>query len=174
MRLDRLTVLVVADEPAVREVLRLRIAAWGPRVVVAGDVAEAERALASSLPDVVLSDIVLPDASGLELLERLMREDPSRPVILMTAHGSVDVAVEAMKKGARDFLLKPLEYPKLQSLVVSAAQELARREEAHKLDERLAHGAGLGRLVGSSRPMRELYKVVQLLANSDASAIITG
>jgi len=174
MRLERLTVLVVDDEAALREVLRLRIEAWGPRVLTAEDVDEAERVIAESHPDLVISDVVLPGASGLELLQRLTREDPSRPVILMTAHGSVDVAVEAMKRGARDFLLKPLEYPKLQSLVVSAAAELERREEAHALDQRLARGAGLGRLVGSSRPMRELYRIVELLAHSDASAIITG
>ncbi|HEX9106375.1 MAG TPA: response regulator, partial [Longimicrobiales bacterium] len=89
MDLERLTVLVVDDEPAVREVLRLRIEAWGPRVVQAGDVAEAERAMAATPPDVVVSDVVMPDASGLELLARLTRDNPGLPVILMTAHGSV-------------------------------------------------------------------------------------
>jgi len=174
MRLENLTVLVVDDEPAVREVLRLRIEAWGPRVVLAGDVAEAERALAES-PDVVVSDIILPDASGLELLARLTAEDATLPVILMTAHGSVDVAVEGMKKGARDFLLKPLDYAKLQALILSAAMEVEARREARALDERLERGgAGLGGLVGTSRPMRELYRLIELLAASDASAILTG
>lgn len=174
MRLESLTVLVVDDEPAVREVLRLRVEAWGPRVVVAADVAEAERAIGEAMPDVVVSDIVLPDASGLELLGRLTKENPDRPVILMTAHGSVDVAVEAMKKGARDFLLKPLDYSKLQSLILSAALEVEHRREARALDEKLERGAGLGPLVGTSRPMRELYRVIELLAASDASAILTG
>ena len=174
MRLERLTVLVVDDEPAVREVLRLRIEAWGPRVVLAGDVGEAERAILETPPDIVVSDVVLPDASGLELLARLTRENDTRPVILMTAHGSVDVAVDAMKRGARDFLLKPLDYGKLQSLILNAAAELERRQAARELDEKLERGAGLGEMVGTSRPMRELYRVVELLAASDASAILTG
>lgn len=174
MQLDRLTVLVVDDEPAVREVLALRMEAWGPQVVVAGDVEEAERLIALRHPDLVISDVVLPDASGLELLGRLQREDRTRPVILMTAHGSVDVAVEAMKQGARDFLLKPLDYAKLQALVLSAAAELERRGETQALETRLARGAGLGALVGQSRAMRDLYRTIELLAQSDASAILTG
>jgi DNA-binding NtrC family response regulator len=117
----------------------------------------------------------LPDASGLELLARLTAEDATLPVILMTAHGSVDVAVEGMKKGARDFLLKPLDYAKLQALILSAAMEVEARREARALDERLERGgAGLGGLVGTSRPMRELYRLIELLAASDASAILTG
>src|SRR5690606_7558355 len=96
------------------------------------------------------------------------------PVILMTAHGSVDVAVEAMKQGARDFLLKPLDYGKLQSLVAEVAIDVDRREEARGLEERLEHDAGLGGLVGHSRRMRELYRLVALVGGSNASAIITG
>jgi len=174
MQLDRLTVLVVDDEPAVREVLSMRIEAWGPSVLVAQDVEEAEELIARHRPDLVISDIVLPEASGLDLLGRLMKEDRNLPVILMTAHGSVDVAVEAMKQGARDFLLKPLDYGKLQSLVVAAAAELEQRREALALDDRLERGSGLGRLVGQSRQMRELYRTIELLASSDASAVITG
>ncbi|HEY8483374.1 MAG TPA: sigma-54 dependent transcriptional regulator [Longimicrobiales bacterium] len=174
MQLDRMKVLVVDDEPAVREVLSLRIEAWGPEVLVAADVEEAERIIAEHEPDIIISDIVLPDASGIELLSRLMRQDPERPVILMTAHGTVDLAVEAMKQGARDFLSKPLDYAKLQSLLLAAAAELERKDGIRALESRLERGAGLGLLVGQSRPMRELYRLIELLATSEASAIITG
>jgi DNA-binding NtrC family response regulator len=174
MPLERLTVLVLDDEPLVREVLALRIESWGPSVVVAEDLEEAERLIRERHPDLVLSDVVLPEASGLDLLARLTREDAAVPVILMTAHGSVDVAVEAMKQGARDFLLKPLDYGKLQSLVAEVDIDVDRREEARGLEERLEHDAGLGGLVGHSRRMRELYRLVALVGGSNASAIVTG
>jgi DNA-binding NtrC family response regulator len=104
-----LTVLVIDDEPAVREVLSLRIEGWGYRVHAAADAEEAERALVERRPDLIISDVVLPGLSGLELLARLKADDQSRPVILITAHGSIDAAVEAMKRGAQDFLTKPLD-----------------------------------------------------------------
>ncbi|HLU25897.1 MAG TPA: response regulator, partial [Longimicrobiales bacterium] len=101
MSTRRLSILVVDDESALREVLSLRIADWGYDVHTAADAAEAERLIQERRPDVVLSDVVLPDVTGLELLRRLKRHSPSLPVILITAHGTIDAAVEAMKEGAR-------------------------------------------------------------------------
>jgi DNA-binding NtrC family response regulator len=166
-------VLIIDDEPAVREVLSARIAGWGYDVCVAADLGEAERRIAVRRPDLVISDVVLGDATGIDLLRRLKADDPDRPVILITAHGTIDVAVEAMKEGATDFLTKPLDYPKLHALIASAASELRSRLEADALEARLA-GAGLGGLVGDSRPMRRLFELIRLLASSDASALITG
>jgi len=91
----RLAVLVVDDEPALREVLSLRIADWGYDVTTVADVAEAERALERHPPDLVLCDVVLPGGSGLELLKRIKRQDPRLPVVMITAHGDIDRAVEA-------------------------------------------------------------------------------
>jgi DNA-binding NtrC family response regulator len=169
-----LTVLVIDDEPAVREVLSLRIEGWGYRVHAAADAEEAERALVERRPDLIISDVVLPGLSGLELLARLKADDQSRPVILITAHGSIDAAVEAMKRGAQDFLTKPLDYGKLRSLLERAASDLRQRGEARVLEARLARGGGLGLLVGESRPMREVFQLVEMIATSDASAILTG
>jgi len=170
----RLTVLVVDDEPAVREVLAMRVEDWGHDVVAAADADEADAAIRSRAPDVVISDVVLPGTSGLDLLRRLKGDDPGRPVILITAHGSIDAAVEAMKGGAQDFLTKPLDYGKLRALLEAAAEDVAQRRQTRALESRLDDGAGLGSLVGQSRPMRELFRTIELLASSDASAIITG
>lgn len=167
-------ILVIDDEPAVREVLALRIEGWGYRVRTVGDAEEAERALASAVPDVVISDVVLPGLSGLDLLTRLLASGLEIPVILITAHGSIDAAVEAMKLGARDFLTKPLDYGKLRTLLDAAISELIERGEARALEARLDQGGGPGHLVGESRPMRALFRVVETLASSDASAILTG
>lgn len=170
----RLAVLVVDDEPALREVLSLRIADWGYDVRTAGDIAEAERALDSQPADLVLCDVVLPGGSGLELLKRLKRQDERLPVVMITAHGDIDRAVEAMKSGAADFLTKPLDYVMLQALLETAAGELRQRNDSHSLDVHLERQQSTAGLVGQSRPMRELRRIVEMLASSDASAILSG
>jgi DNA-binding NtrC family response regulator len=167
-------VLVVDDEAVLREVLSLRLERWGYAVRAAGDVEEAERMIEAEAPDIVVSDVVLPGASGLDLLRRLQAGGRRMPVILMTAHGSIDAAVEAMKEGATDFLTKPLDYTKLHLLIETAAAELRARGEVRALEARLSDARGLAGLVGQSAAMRDLYELTRLLASSDASAIITG
>ncbi len=168
-----LRILVVDDEPAVREVLAVRIQGWGYEVRAAADMRETERQLGEFMPDVVISDVVLGETSGLDLLKRLKAGDPRRPVILITAHGSIDVAVEAMKGGAEDFLTKPLDYTKLHAILASMAVELRQREWVRELESRLKR-AGVAGLVGESRAMRQVFDLVATLAASDASAIISG
>jgi DNA-binding NtrC family response regulator len=174
MSVNPLTVLVIDDEPAVREVLSLRLGSWGYAVRTVADAEEADRTLRESRPDLVISDVVLPGLSGLELLARLQAIDADLPVLLITAHGSIDAAVEAMKGGARDFLTKPLDYGKLRSLLDAVAADLLRRAEIRAVEARLERTGGPGLLVGESRPMRELFRLVETLASSDASVIITG
>jgi DNA-binding NtrC family response regulator len=169
-----LKILVVDDEPAMREVLSVRLASWGLAVCTASSAEEAERVARTQEPDVVISDVVLPQASGLDLLRRLKSGDPSRPVVLITSHGSIDAAVEAMKDGAEDFLTKPLDYPKLRSTLAALARELERRHEAKRLAEDLSSGAGLGGLVGRSRAMQEAFETIRVVGPADASVIVTG
>lgn len=172
-RTTRLTVLVVDDEPALRSVLELRIGDWGYDVTTVADAAEAERELERRMPDLILSDVVLPDGSGVDLLRRLRRQDEEIPVVMMTAHGNVDAAVDAMKAGATDFLTKPLDYATLRALLESLSGELRQRTASRALDDKLASQEMTG-LVGESRQMRELRRLIGLLASSGASAIITG
>ena len=174
MQAGKLSVLVVDDEPALREVLSLRMQDWGYDVTTAVDAADAERVLKSVRPDVVLSDVVLPGISGVDLLRWLKRDDDAMPVIMMTAHGNIDAAVEAMKAGARDFLTKPLDYATLRGILDGIAAERQQRELDHELDADLKGRASLGGLVGRSRSIRELHALIQLVASSDASVIITG
>jgi len=102
-----LTVLIVDDEPAMRLVLEARLRSWGYQTLLAPDAEEAERLVQSSDPEIVLSDVVMPGKSGLELLPALKAGNHDRPVILITAQGTIDMAVEAIKQGAQDFLTKP-------------------------------------------------------------------
>ncbi len=161
-------ILVVDDEPAMREVLEFRLPPWGFDVSLASCGEEARNLAESMDPDVVISDVVLPDVTGLELLRWLKSGNTSRPVILMTAYGSIDVAVDAMKEGAQDFLTKPLNYRKLRAILEQAC---TLGEPGEGDDPSVA---GLGPLVGSSKPMRTLYRLIELLGENEASAIITG
>ena len=168
-----LSVLVVDDEPALREVLSLRISDWGHQVRAVGDVAAAERELEARRPDVVLCDVVLPGSSGIALLQRIRERDTKLPVVMITAHGNIDSAVDAMKAGASDFLTKPLDHQMLRALLENTAGEVRRRQASRSLDAQLDKQNGTG-IIGQSRAMRELQRMVKVLASSDASALITG
>jgi DNA-binding NtrC family response regulator len=175
-RSDLLHVLVIDDEPALREVLSMRLVGWGYRVQVAGDVPEALGHLRSARPDVVLSDVVLPGMSGLDLLRRLRDELPDVPVVLMTAHGTIETAVEAMKEGAEDFLTKPIDPAALraQLATVAGARRAAARATAMRAQLEGVHDDAARFLIGDSVPMRALRRQLAIVAASDASVLITG
>jgi DNA-binding NtrC family response regulator len=168
-----LEVLVVDDEPALREVLSQRLTDWGCEVSTAGDVAEAEAVLSRARPDLVLSDVVLPGLSGLDLLRRFKSHDADLPVILITAHANVDAAVEAMKAGARDFLVKPIDPAALRAQIDAVSAERRSRDAGRALDAALGETPN-GGLIGASAVIRAVRKQLSQLAASDACAIISG
>jgi DNA-binding NtrC family response regulator len=172
--MDAMRILVVDDEPAMREVLEMRLSEWGYEVIVAATGAEARALAERERPDAVISDVVLPELSGLELLQSLTSGDQGRPVILVTAYGTIDEAVEAMKLGAYDFLTKPLEYAKLHATLAALAKDIERRGQMRKLETTLRRGGGVGELVGRSAKMREVFRLVEAVAASDASMIVCG
>jgi len=167
-------VLIVDDEPAIREVLEMILQEWGYDVRLASDGAEAKQLVESYDPEVVISDVVMPQLSGLDLLRCLKAGNPSRPVILVTAHASIDLAVESMKQGAQDFITKPMDYPKLRAILKAAESDIQTRQTSKKLTSQLERGSGFGEFVGTSKPMREVYDLILSLSSSDASALITG
>src|SRR5215471_11893323 len=167
-------VLIVDDEPAIREVLEMILQEWGYDVRLASDGAEAKQLVESYDPEIVISDVVMPQLSGLDLLRTLKAGNPSRPVILVTAHASVDLAVESMKQGAQDFITKPLDYPKLHAILKAAESDIQTRQTSRKLTSQLECGSGFGEFVGTSKAMTEVYDLIVSLSSSDASALITG
>ena len=169
-----LTVLVVEDDDAMREVLAARLESWGYDVRTAADGAVARESLSGDGVDVVVSDVVLPDCSGLDILRLARAGEAPRPVILVTAHGDVDLAVEAMKEGAADFLTKPIESRKLQALLEAAGEEIRERSRIREIDAQLSSAPGTGRLVGRSASMRKVLEMIDLLAANEAAAILTG
>src|SRR5438067_12807251 len=138
-------ILVVDDDPGIRASLSVLLQSWGFEALQACDAVEATHMVERQDPDIVISDVVMPETSGLELLRSLKAGDPHRPVLLITAQGSIDMAVEAMKQGARDFLTKPLtDLPKLKALLDDAEQELEMRRKAKRLNARVEEGGSFG------------------------------
>jgi len=170
----RTKVLIVDDEPAIREVLEMILQEWGYDVRLASDGAEAKDLVESYDPEIVISDVVMPQLSGLDLLRCLKAGNSNRPVILVTAHASIDLAVESMKQGAQDFITKPMDYPKLRAILKAAESDIEMRQTSRKLTSQLERGSGFGEFVGSSKPMSEVYDLIQSLSTTDASAIVTG
>ena len=165
-----LRVLVVDDEPAMREVLEARIAQWGyePRTAESG--AQACSAVVGFDPHVILSDLVLPDMTGLELLHQLIPDQ--RHFILMTAYGNIDTAVQAMKLGAADFLTKPIEHETLKRQLQRVAE--SRKSTSKPVEEEQPHSLGLGPLIGDSKPQHALFELMKAVAETDATVLITG
>jgi DNA-binding NtrC family response regulator len=167
-------ILVVDDEAAMREVLEMRLQDWGFDVILAEDGRDGQEKAEFCDPDIVLSDVIMPRLSGMELLHCLRAGSPTRPIILMTAQASVDLAVDAMKRGALDFVTKPIDYLKLKAILDTAEKEIALRQESRRLDMQLEKGAGFSHFIGTSKPMREVYDLLTSIGGSDASVIITG
>src|SRR2546428_4842956 len=117
----------------------------------------------------------MPEISGLELLRTVKTGDPQSPVLLRTAQGSIDMAVEAMKQGARDFLTKPLtDLPKLKSLLDDAERELEMRRKAKRLTARVEEEGGLGDFIGASKAIRDVFEFIESVAQRDVPVMITG
>jgi DNA-binding NtrC family response regulator len=166
------TVLVVDDEATARNFVSEALADAGYETQEAGDLSQANKAVDSGAADLILLDVVLPDGSGLSLLERLSKENPSPPVILMTAFGEVDTAVEAMKMGAQDFLQKPLDLDRLQQAVERAGEIVSLRRELAHLRRSAADKAEW--VVGDTPAMKRIVQEAQRAAEASVSVLITG
>ncbi len=172
---DRLKkILVVDDDEAMREVLEMRLQEWGYDVCLAGDGLEGKDKAETYDPDLVISDVIMPQVSGMELLRDLKAGDPERPIILVTAQASIDLAVDAMKQGAQDFVTKPIDYQKLRAILRDVEEKLAMRRESQRISSLLDSGAGFGSFIGISKPMKEVYELMSSISANDASVIITG
>jgi two-component system response regulator PilR (NtrC family) len=170
-------VLVVDDEPDLRELLELTLVRMGLDVDSAATVAEARAALIKSSYALCLTDMRLPDGSGMELVETIAREFPSTPVAVLTAFGSTDNAVAALKAGAFDYLSKPVALDHLRQLVSSAVQSNQRslppRGESAAVAPRESNSM-LAKLLGTSSAMREVRALITRVARSQAPVAITG
>jgi two-component system response regulator AtoC len=164
-------VLIVDDEINIRRVLAAMLKREGYEVTTAADGEQAFGVLHKTPVHVVVTDLVMPRMSGLELLRRVAADFPDVPVIVITAHGSVDSAVAALKAGAFDYITKPFEQDELKKVIAKAAR-------AHDLERQNVHAPGgdgeKPPLVGQSPSMRAVHEMVARVADSPSTVLITG
>jgi DNA-binding NtrC family response regulator len=165
-------ILVIEDEEKLRRVVQLQLQASGYEVEQA---ATAEEALANAArADLILTDLRLPGMSGLEFLARIHEAKPSLPVVMMTAFGTVETAVEAMKKGAADFLVKPFGLDHLIAVIAKALEVQDLRDENRRLREELGGRYQLDNIVGRSAVMQDVFGMVLRAAPTRATVLLAG
>jgi DNA-binding NtrC family response regulator len=168
-------VLVAEDDAAQRLGLQQLLKSWGYAVEVASDGRQALEKIALDRPAIVLTDMVMPGLGGMDLLKALKgQDDTDITVVLLTAQGSVETAVEAIKQGAYDYLTKPVDPQRLRIVLDQVAQRNDTLREVRALRRQLQERGTFGRLVGASLEMRKIYQVVEQAAPTSASVLVHG
>ena len=167
-------ILLVEDKDSLRAMLRLALEAQGHKVVEARDQPEAEAALRASRPAVVLSDLRLPEGDGFGVLRASKDLDPELPVIVMTAFGSIQDAVAAMKEGALDFLAKPVDPDHLLLMVERALTQRRMATENLILKEELAQRRGAPQIVGEDPQLKQVSLALHRAAATDTTVLLEG
>jgi DNA-binding NtrC family response regulator len=167
-------ILIVDDELVVRDSLARWFESEDFEVLTAASAPEALEQLARSRFDLALVDIKMPGVDGIELQQRLLQADPDLPVIIMTGYASVETAVKALKAGAYDYITKPFDPDDLVHLVKNAVSHRAATKEVAKLKDNLSRVFPDTQLIGQSAAMRRVVEMVETVAPSDATVMITG
>jgi DNA-binding NtrC family response regulator len=167
-------ILVVDDERHQRDILKTILEGEGHEVTAARNARQALEEARDGSFDVVLTDLKMPDQSGIELLRELLRIQPGLCVILMTAHGSIDSAVEAMRQGAFDYLTKPLERDQMLLVVKRALERSRLMRENRMLQEQLRDRFHLDNIVGAHGSMHDVFRIVHKVAASSSTVLIYG
>jgi DNA-binding NtrC family response regulator len=164
------TVLLVDDEPGVLFTLTEVLTERGHKVITARSASDALTKLDEDV-ETVLTDLSMPGMDGLELMSQIVSRDPSLPVILLTAHGSERVAVEAMKRGAYDYLAKPFDIDEVAVVMERAIEARRLRVDNQRLEAEQTLGR---RIIGASRPMRRLLEATSRVASRDVTVLVRG
>jgi DNA-binding NtrC family response regulator len=168
------TLLIIDDEPVIQHAFRKAFRVPAHDVLSAGSAAEGLELLRRRSPDVVILDVHLPDSDGLKTFERIKAFDARIPVILITGHGTTELAIAAMKQGAFDYLLKPLEYEQIRTLVEQACAS-SRLMHVPAVMPELEPDQGTGdALLGRCAAMQNVYKAIGRVAPTDATVLILG
>ncbi len=167
-------ILVVDDDPSHREMLKTLVSGWGYRVELASDGPEGVEMVREVSFDIVLMDMRMIQMSGMAALEEIKAYNPSLPVIMMTAYSSVETAVASLKKGAYDYLTKPLDFEKLKLTLERIIETMYLKNENRSLKETLGETFSRQNIIGSSKKMTDLLHTVELAAPTDANILICG
>src|ERR1044072_5893684 len=166
-------ILVIDDEPSIRDALGLVISGLGYEVALAKNGSEAKELLRGAPYDLTFTDLRLPDASGIEVLTLIKNDTPNTEVIVMTAHGSLDITIEAIKRGAFYYLEKPFTPHQVTTLVARALQFEAIKRENRSLKSAMGEGDDFG-IIGRDPKMRQIHAIIRTAAPSEASVLIEG
>jgi DNA-binding NtrC family response regulator len=167
-------VLIVEDEENERTGLAELVSSWGYRAETARDGAEGLEKVSHWCPSIVVTDLKMPRMGGLELLERVASDAQTMAVIVVTAQGTIDSAVQAMRMGAYDYITKPIDTNRLRTILQNASALLGTRVELEVTRRKLRDTGSLGTLIGPSKKMQEIFRLIELVAPSTASVLITG
>ncbi|HEX4995326.1 MAG TPA: sigma-54 dependent transcriptional regulator [Methylomirabilota bacterium] len=167
-------ILIADDDESGRGGLAALLAMWGYEVQEAVDGKDALERAPSFRPHVVVADMVMPVIDGIGLLKPLAATVPEAAVILLTAHGSIETAVSAMREGAYDYMTKPVDPRRLRVLVEKAVEKVQVNREVTVLRRQLKETRGLGPLLGVSPAMQEVYRLIEMAAPSPAPVLILG
>jgi len=172
--MPRNRILVIDDEPSINDALRLVLTELGHHVDSAKNGAEAKELLKGSAYDLVFTDLRLPDASGIDLLALIKGDTPDTEVIVMTAHGSLDIAIEAIKLGAFYYIEKPFTPHQVTALVERALQFESIKRENRSLKSALRGDGDDFGIIGRHAKMQQIHNIIRTAAPSDASVLIEG
>jgi len=167
-------VLIVEDDPAARVGLEQLVKSWGFLAESASDGEEALEKVTSFRPAIVISDLVMPRMDGLALLRALPQQGADVTTLLLTAQGTVETAVEAMKEGAYDYLTKPVDIQRLKILLDKIVERLETMREVKALRRQLREHGTFGTMIGNSPEMRKIYEIIEQASPTSASVLITG
>jgi len=167
-------VLIVEDEPSTRLGLTELVSTWGFTTDSAADGEEALQQITAFRPSIVISDLVMPRMGGLELLRALKEEGTAITTVILTAQGTVETAVEAIKEGAYDYLTKPVEPQRLKILLDKIVERQDTLREVKALRKQLREHGSFGKMIGNSPQMRKVYQTIEQAAPTQANVLIWG
>ena len=167
-------ILLIDDDVSLRRVVEYNLQEAGYQVLSAAGGEEGLRLFAEDAPDLVITDMKMPGMDGMQLLKAVKERSPETLVIMITAFGTVDVAVNAMKAGAYDYITKPFNRDELRLTVAKALQFVGLAAENRRLKDEMSDRADYRTIVGSSKAMERVFEIVRKVADTDASILITG
>jgi two-component system, NtrC family, response regulator len=171
---DFRTVLLVDDDPSFRRVVEYQLQEDGYRVLAAPNAASAWQRCQAEPIDVVLSDVKMPESDGMELLARLKSLRPDLPIVMLTAHGTIGSAVEAMKLGAFDYLTKPFTREQLRMVLSKTLEVAALKQENRRLREVVAERFSFATMITGSRAMHDVTDLASRVAQTDTTVLLYG
>ncbi len=167
-------ILVVDDEQSMRDFLAILLKKEGHEVVTAGNGSDAIRAIQAEIFDLVITDVKMPGADGMDVLKAIKEISPETVVIMITAFATTETAVEAMKLGAYDYIIKPFKVDELKLIINNSLEKRFLRKENILLKREIKSRAGFENFIGKSAPMLKIFALIRQVADTNSTVLITG